>query len=80
MMGSAESNIAQPALSPTELAIFEFIENKTKAYSPISIAQAVGIHRNTAVKYLKSLVEKGKVIPDVKTSGPIRRYRSNKGV
>ncbi|MGO4499676.1 hypothetical protein AB4114_27685 [Paenibacillus sp. 2RAB27] len=75
-----ESNIAQTDFSPTELAIFKFIENKTKAYSPISIAQAVGIHRNTAVKYLKSLVEKGKVIPDVKTGGPIRRYRSNQGL
>lgn len=74
-----ESKIAQPLLSPTELAIFKFIENKTKAYSPISTAQAVGIHRNTAVKYLKSLVEKGKVIPDVNTGGPIRRYRSNQG-
>ncbi|KRF42873.1 hypothetical protein ASG93_20125 [Paenibacillus sp. Soil787] len=43
-----ESNIIEPPLSPTELAIFKFIENKTEAYSPITIAQAVGIHRNTA--------------------------------
>lgn len=73
-----ESNSAQPYLSPMELAINKFIENKTTAYSPITIAQAVGIHRNTAVKYLKSLVEKGKVVPDTKSGSSIRRYRSNK--
>lgn len=73
-----ESDGAKPHLSPTELAIFKFIENKTVSFSPITIAQAVGIHRNTAARHLKSLVEKGKVIPDVTSGGPIRRYRSNK--
>jgi response regulator of citrate/malate metabolism len=76
-----DSNRVEPALLPTEMAIYKFIENRAESFSPAALAKAVGIHRNTAVKYLKSLVEKGKVIPDVvtKSGGPIRRYRSKKG-
>lgn len=75
-----ESNRVEPALLPTEMAICKFIENRAESFSPVAIAKAVGIHRNTAVKHLKSLVEKGKVMPDaVTTGGPIRRYRSKKG-
>ncbi|MFC5470646.1 helix-turn-helix domain-containing protein [Cohnella suwonensis] len=76
-----ESDRIVPALLPTEMAIYSFIENRAESFSPAALAKAVGIHRNTAVKHLKSLVEKGKVMPDVgtKTGSPTRRYRCKKG-
>ncbi|RED64764.1 DNA-binding response regulator [Cohnella lupini] len=75
-----ESNRIEPALKPAETAIYKFVENRAESFSPATLAKAVGIHRNTAVKHLKSLVAKGKVMPDAsKPGGPIRRYRSKKG-
>jgi hypothetical protein len=62
-------------LPPVEQVILKLAVSEAKPLTPMNTASNIGVHRKTAAKHLRSLADKGRLIP-MQTSGHrVVRYR-----
>lgn len=64
----------KPHLTPTELGILQWADHQNHPISPMQAAKALGINRKTAAKHLRSLADKGCLIPFSVSSKRVMRY------
>lgn len=67
-------------LHPIEYAVWKWVESNEGMVTPISVARALRINRETSAKYLKLLVIKGLILPASKDGKKVMRYQANSSV
>ncbi|MCD9025912.1 DNA-binding response regulator [Cohnella silvisoli] len=69
------SNLSRLALTPTEKTIYDLGCARTEPLTPTITASTLGMHRKTAAKHLRILVEKGLMQPIETSSSRVVRYK-----
>jgi hypothetical protein len=67
-------------LTPMELAILQWADTSSGPLMPIKAAQALSVHRKTAAKHFRALVDKGFLSPLLAESQRVMRYALNRRV